>query len=180
MRWKLRAVRAVDDLYEMDGTNLVSESHGWTVWDGWYKSCLWEPWMNCMRWMVQTLSLRAMDELYEMDGTNLVSKSQVWTVRDGWYKPCLWEPWMNSTRRMVQTLSLRAMDELYEMDGTNLVSKAMDELYEMDGTNLVSESHGWTARDGWCKPCLWEPWMNSTRRMVQTLSLRAMAIAPYV
>ena len=31
--------------------------------------------MNCMRWMVQTLSLRAMDELYEMDGTNLVSES---------------------------------------------------------------------------------------------------------
>ena len=114
----------MDELYEMDGTNLVSERHLWTVRDGWYKPCLWETWMNGTRWMVPTLSLRDMDELYEMDGTNLVSERHGWTVRDGWYKPCLWETWMNCTRWMVQTLSLRDMDERYELDGTNLVSKS--------------------------------------------------------
>ena len=122
-RWMVQtlSLRDMDEWYEMDGTNLVSESHGLCTIcvtqhcfrqyelyeiDG-TKPCLQDIWMNCTRWMVQTLSLRAMDELHKMDGTNLVSES-----------------WMNCTRWMVQTLSLRAMDELHKMDGTNLVSES--------------------------------------------------------
>ena len=57
-RWMVQtlSLRDMDELYEMDGTNLISESHG-------------------HRTICVTEHSNGQDELYEMDGTNLVSES---------------------------------------------------------------------------------------------------------
>ena len=60
MRWMVQTLskRAVDELHKMDGTNLVSESHG-----------------HCTIYIIHHCN--GQYELYKMDGTNLVYESHV-------------------------------------------------------------------------------------------------------